>query len=93
MGMFDTIRATLSCPVCGSTAEREIQTKRGPCLLLNLEVGDTIEPFFHGDIGCASTGIATNVEERLPRTNVGRIPMRLSSTERLDRRDHTEQTA
>lgn len=49
MGMFDTIRAILPCPVCGSTAEREIQTKRGPCVLLNFEVGDTIEPFFHGD--------------------------------------------
>jgi hypothetical protein len=49
MGMFDTIRAILSCPVCGSAAEREIQTKQGPCVLLNLEVGDTIEPFFHGD--------------------------------------------
>jgi hypothetical protein len=49
MGMFDSIRATLSCPVCGSTGQREIQTKQGPCLLLNLELGDTIEPFFHGD--------------------------------------------
>jgi hypothetical protein len=49
MGMFDTIRAVLSCSVCGSASEREIQTKQGPCVLLNLEVGDTIEPFFHGD--------------------------------------------
>jgi hypothetical protein len=35
MGMFYTNRAILSCPVCGSTAAREIQTKQGPCLLLN----------------------------------------------------------
>jgi len=49
MGLFDSIRATLPCHVCGSSAEREIQTKKGPCLLLNLEVGDTIEPFFYGD--------------------------------------------
>lgn len=49
MGMFDTIRGIVSCPVCGSTAEREIQTKQGPCLLLNFEIGDTIEPFFYGD--------------------------------------------
>jgi hypothetical protein len=49
MGLFDSIRATLSCQMCGSSAEREIQTKRGPCLKLNLAVGDTIEPFFYGD--------------------------------------------
>jgi hypothetical protein len=49
MGMFDTIRAILRCPVCGSVQERWIQTKKGPCLMLNLEVGDTIEPFFYGD--------------------------------------------
>jgi hypothetical protein len=49
MGLFDTIRATLSCPVCGSIREREIQTKQGPCAMLTLEMGDTIEPFFYGD--------------------------------------------
>ena len=49
MGMFDTIRATLTCQDCGVTAEREIQTKQGPCVLLNLEIGDTIEPFFYGE--------------------------------------------
>jgi len=36
MGLFDTIRATLPCPVCGSAREREIQTKKGPCAMLNL---------------------------------------------------------
>jgi hypothetical protein len=49
MGLFDTITAMLPCPVCGSVKEREIQTKRGSCAMLNLEVGDTIEPFFYGD--------------------------------------------
>jgi len=49
MGLFDTIRATLPCPVCGSINEREIQTKKGPCALFDLEVGDTLEPFFYGD--------------------------------------------
>jgi hypothetical protein len=49
MGMFDTIKAKLPCPVCGSVKERGIQTKKGPCALLNLEIGDTIEPFFYGD--------------------------------------------
>ena len=29
MGMFDSIRASLDCPDCGSSAEREIQTKQG----------------------------------------------------------------
>lgn len=29
--------------------EREIQTKRGPCLLETYRLGDTIEPFFFGD--------------------------------------------
>ncbi|MGH7824115.1 MAG: hypothetical protein ACREQ7_02885 [Candidatus Binatia bacterium] len=49
MGLFDTIQATLTCPVCGSGRERQIQTKKGPCAMLNLEIGDTIEPFFYGD--------------------------------------------
>ncbi len=49
MGLFDTIRATLPCPVCGSAKERGIQTKQGPCAMLSLEIGDTIEPFFYGD--------------------------------------------
>lgn len=49
MGLFDTIRTTLACPMCGSIKEREIQTKQGPCAMLNFEVGDTIEPFFYGD--------------------------------------------
>ena len=49
MGLFDTIWATLPCPVCGSAKERGIQTKQGPCAMLDLEIGDTIEPFFYGD--------------------------------------------
>ncbi|MBI4526875.1 MAG: hypothetical protein HY695_24020 [Deltaproteobacteria bacterium] len=49
MGLFDSIYAALACPVCRSVKEREIQTKKGPCLMLRLEVGDTIEPFFYGD--------------------------------------------
>ncbi len=49
MGLFDSIRADLPCPVCGSVEKREIQTKQGPCLMLDFEVGDTIEPFFPGD--------------------------------------------
>jgi hypothetical protein len=49
MGLFDTIWATLPCPVCGSARERGVQTKQGPCAMLNLEIGDTIEPFFYGD--------------------------------------------
>ncbi len=49
MGLFDTIRATLRCPVCGSAMERSIQTKQGPRVMLSLEIGDMIEPFFYGD--------------------------------------------
>ena len=49
MGLFDTIRAGLPCPVCGSTKDREIQTKQGPCAMLNFGLGDTIEPFYYGD--------------------------------------------
>jgi hypothetical protein len=49
MGLFDSIWATLPCPVCGSIKEREIQTKKGLCVMFNFEVGDTIEPFFQGD--------------------------------------------
>ena len=33
MGLFDSIRATLSCHVCGSSTEREIQTKKGALYL------------------------------------------------------------
>lgn len=49
MGMFDTIMAELECPDCKQIEEREIQTKRGPSLMENYYVGDTIEPFFFGD--------------------------------------------
>ena len=57
MGLFDTIRAELPCPVCGSTKEREIQTKQGPCAMLNFEVGDTIEPFIMATTGWKRNGI------------------------------------
>ena len=66
MGMFDTIRATLPCPVCGSIKEREIQTKQGPCVMLDLEVGDTIEPFFHGDYWMEEEWHCEDCEERVP---------------------------
>jgi hypothetical protein len=49
MGLFDSIWATLPCPVCGSIKEREIQTKTGLCAMFSYQIGDTIEPFFHGD--------------------------------------------
>jgi hypothetical protein len=49
MGMFDTIMGEIECPACRQTKEREIQTKRGPCLMETYYVGDTIEPFFFGD--------------------------------------------
>jgi hypothetical protein len=49
MGMFDTIIAEIECPECRQTKEREIQTKRGPCLMETYHLGDTIEPFFFGD--------------------------------------------
>ena len=49
MGMFDTIIGEIECPECRQTKEREIQTKRGPCLMETYHLGDTIEPFFFGD--------------------------------------------
>ncbi len=66
MGLFDSIRATLPCPVCGSSTEREIQTKRGPCAMLSLEVGDTIEPFFYGDYWMEEDWHCEDCEERAP---------------------------
>jgi hypothetical protein len=49
MGMFDTIIGEMECPECRQTKEREIQTKREPCLMETYHLGDTIEPFFFGD--------------------------------------------
>jgi hypothetical protein len=65
MGLFDSIRATLSCGVCGSRAKREIQTKVGPCLMLNLEVGDIIEPFFYGDYWMEESWYCDDCQRRL----------------------------
>lgn len=66
MGLFDSIRATLSCHVCGSSTEREIQTKKGPCLMLNLEVGDTMEPFFYGDYWIEESWYCEDCQLRMP---------------------------
>ena len=66
MGLFDSIRATLACHACGSSAEREIQTKKGPCLMLNLEVGDTIEPFFYGDYWMEEGWHCKACQQRMP---------------------------
>jgi len=66
MGMFDTIRATLTCQGCGGSAEREIQTKQGPCVLLNLEIGDTIEPFFYGDYWMEERWYCDDCQKRMP---------------------------
>jgi hypothetical protein len=49
MGLFDSIIEALECPDCGQTKEREIQTKRGDCIMATYRVGDTIEPFYFGD--------------------------------------------
>jgi len=49
MGMFDTIMGEIECPDCRQTKEREIQTKRGACLMETYYFGDTIEPFFFGN--------------------------------------------
>jgi hypothetical protein len=49
MGMFDTIIGELECPECREVLEREIQTKRGRCLMETYHIGDTIEPFYFGD--------------------------------------------
>jgi hypothetical protein len=49
MGMFDTIIGEIKCPDCEQTKEREIQTKRGSCLMETYALGDTIEPFYFGD--------------------------------------------
>lgn len=67
MGLFDSIGAILPCPTCGSIKRREIQTKRGPCAMLNLEVGDTIEPFFYGDYWIEEEWHCEDCEERLPK--------------------------
>jgi len=69
MGLFDTIRATLPCPVCGSTKERAIQTKQGPCAMLNLEIGDTIEPFFYGDYWMEEEWDCEDCREQTPEEN------------------------
>lgn len=66
MGLFDSITATLPCYVCGSSTEREIQTKKGPCLMLNLEVGDTIEPFFYGDYWIEERWYCADCQQRMP---------------------------
>lgn len=66
MGLFDSIRAALACPVCGSNVEREIQTKQGPCAMLDLEVGDTIEPFFHGDYWIEEEWHCEDCHEQMP---------------------------
>lgn len=78
MGLFDSIRATLACHVCGSSTEREIQTKKGPCLMLNLKVGDTIEPFFYGDYWIEEGWYCENGNNECPKTNGGNTPKRLS---------------
>ena len=69
MGLFDTIRATLPCPVCGSTKERAIQTKQGPCAMLNLEIGDTVEPFFYGDYWMEEEWDCEDCREKTPEEN------------------------
>ena len=66
MGLFDSIRATLACHVCGSSTEREIQTKKGPWFMLNLKVGDTIEPFFYGDYWIEEGWYCENCQQRMP---------------------------
>jgi len=66
MGLFDSIRATLPCDVCGSSTEREIQTKAGPCLMLSLEAGDTIEPFFYGDYWMDERWHCEDCQQRMP---------------------------
>ena len=79
MGMFDTIRATLLCPVCGSTGQREIQTKQGPCHLLNLELGDTIEPFLYGAYWMEERWYCEDCQKKLLKRNAGNIPITFSS--------------
>ena len=66
MGLFDSIRVTLACADCGSIKRREIQTKQGPCLMLDLEIGDTIEPFFYGDYWIEEDWHCDDCQERLP---------------------------
>jgi len=66
MGLFDSIRATLQCHVCGSNKEREIQTKAGPCLMLDLEIGDTMEPFFYGDYWLEESWHCEDCQRRMP---------------------------
>jgi hypothetical protein len=77
MGLFDSIRATLSCHVCGSSTEREIQTKAGPCLMLNLEIGDTIEPFFYGDYWMEERWHCEDCQQRMLKKNSGNTLKRL----------------
>ena len=66
MGLYDSIWTTLSCPACGSMKEREIQTKQGPCLMLDFEVGDTIEPFFPGDYWIEEDWHCDVCQEQMP---------------------------
>ena len=67
MGLYDSIWAALPCPACGSIKKREIQTKQGPCLMLNLEVGDTIEPFFYGDCWIEEDWHCEECQEQMPK--------------------------
>ena len=40
--------------------------KKGPCLMLNLKVGDTIEPFFYGDYWIEEGWYCENCQQRMP---------------------------
>lgn len=46
--------------------ERGIQTKRGPCAMLDLEIGDTIEPFFYGDYWIEEEWDCDDCREKTP---------------------------
>ena len=66
MGLFDTIRAPLPCPACGSIRRRAIQTKQGPCAMLSFDVGDSIEPFFYGDYWMEEEWDCDDCREQMP---------------------------
>ena len=68
------LRVTSAAP----STEREIQTKKGPCLMLNLKVGDTIKPFFYGDYSVEEGWYCENCQQRMPEDERWQHSQRLS---------------
>lgn len=69
MGLFDTVLVEMPCPVCHSSAEREVQFKHEACLMDVFHVGDFVpgapagQPLLRGGFTCAGpSGEAAGAE-------------------------------